>query len=199
MRHLSFVILLIAMVAFVLAGCSDNPSTPVTPGDQAIAASAAPASLAKKGPIVHSVQGGFWFDDYGNGKKVQNTIAAHQYADGSVDGRYLINAANAYDHQRWYNDYARVIYLRVYDNVEGYEKFAVVGGFEPNGPSKGYYEVWWLAINGPGGKNYTADGLFFSLDSSAVAAVWGLSPADLFAIPGLSPSPPIDAGSLSIK
>lgn len=199
MKTLSFVLLLTATIAVVLAGCSDNLSSPTNPGDQTIAASSAPASMAKNGPIVHSVQGGFWFDDYGNGKKVQNTIAAHQYADGSVDGRYLINAANAMGHDKWNKWNSRVIFMKLYDNVLGYEKFAVVGGVETTGPGKGYFEVWWLAVNGPGGKNYTADAFFYDLDPSVVAAVWNLPPVDLIKLPGLSPSPPIDAGSLSIK
>lgn len=191
--------LLIAVVAFVLEGCSNNPSTPVTPGDQIMLASSAPASVGKNGPIVHSVQGGFWFDDYGNGKKVQNTIGAHQYANGSVDGMYLVNCANAFDHDRFCNAHARVIFMKVHDNVLGYEKFAVVGGFEPNGPGKGYFEVWWLATNSPGGRNYTSDSFFYDLDSSLVATVWDLPPEELINVAGLSPSRPIDAGSLMIK
>ncbi len=199
MKTLSFVLFVIAAMASVLVGCSDKANIPVTPGDQAIGASSAPASLAKNGPIVHSVQGGFWFDDYGNGKNTQNTIAAHQYADGSVDGMYLINSANAMGHDKWNKWNSRVIYMKLYDNVLGYEKFAVIGGVETTSPGKGYFEVWWLAVNGPGGKDYTSDGFFYDLDSSAVAAVWNLPPTDLFTIPGLSPSPPIDAGSLTIK
>src|SRR5512140_3388485 len=174
MKALSFVLLVVATVTFVLAGCSDNPSTAVTPGDRAISAPTAPASLAKKGPIVHSVQGGFWFDDYGNGKKTQNTIAAHQYADGSVDGMYLINSANAMGHDKWNKWNSRVIFMKLYDNVLGYEKFAVVGGVETTSPGKGYFEVWWLATNGPDGEDYTADSFFYDLDSSVVAAVWNL-------------------------
>jgi hypothetical protein len=196
MRTPRNVAMLLATMILLLSGCSDNGNSVISPGDQA--ASAAPA-LEKKGPIVHSVQGGFWFDDYGNGKRVQNTITAHQYADGSVDGRYLINAANAFGHDKWVNAHSSVIYMKVYEGVLGYEKFAVVGGVETSGPGKGYYEVWWLAVNGPGGHNFTADGFFFSLDPDEVADVWNLPLEELILVDGLAPSPPIDAGSLSIK
>ncbi|MBS1213975.1 MAG: hypothetical protein H6R26_2592 [Proteobacteria bacterium] len=190
------VALLTAVMVSLLPGCSDNIHSVVSPDNPAATATPSPE---KKGPIVHSVQGGFWFDDYGNGKKVQNTITAHQYADGSVDGRYLINAANAFGHDKWVNAHSSVIYMKVYENVLGYEKFAVVGGVETSGPGKGYYEVWWLAVNGPGGHNFTADGFFFSLDPDKVADVWNLPLEELILVDGLAPSPPIDAGSLSIK
>lgn len=199
MRILSSLFLLIPALALVLLGCTDNPNSPPTPGEQAVTGSSAPPSLEKNGPLVHSVQGGFWFDIYGNGKKVQNTIGAHQYADGSVDGRYLINAANAFDHQRWYNGYSRVVYMKMYDDVPGYEKFAVVGGVETTGPGKGYYEVWWLALATGTGDIITADGFYYDLDSSVVAQAWVLPPAELMQLPGLNPSLPAAGGSLRIE
>ncbi|MEW6511113.1 MAG: hypothetical protein AB1428_09170 [Bacteroidota bacterium] len=93
----------------------------------------------------------------------------------------------------------RALLLKVYDDVPGYEKFAVVGGVETTGPGKGYFEVWWLAVNGPGGNNFTADGFFYDLDSAVVAAVWDLPPVEMMQIPGLTPSPAIDGGALTIQ
>jgi hypothetical protein len=48
MKALSFVLLLMASMAFVLGGCSDNSAVPVSPTDQ----SAAPASLQKSNDVA---------------------------------------------------------------------------------------------------------------------------------------------------
>ncbi len=198
-KPLSVAMLVIVPTAFVLAGCTEKTNPLATPADQLMNAPAASANLSKNGPLLHSVQGGFWFDIYGNGKKVQNTIGAHQYVDGSFGGRYLVNAANAYDHVRWVNAYSRVLFLKVYDDVPGYEKFAVVGGVETTGPGKGYFEVWWLALATGTGNIVTADGFYYDLDSSIVAKAWVLPPDQLMQLPGLSPSLPASGGSLRIE
>src|SRR5512135_1373748 len=115
MKTLSVAILAVVAMALVTAGCTEKANPLRTPGDQTMNAPGAPASLAKNGPLLHSVQGGYWFDIYENGKKVQNTIGAHQYADGSFGGRYLVNAKNAFGHDKWYTDHSKVIFLKVYD------------------------------------------------------------------------------------
>ncbi len=191
--------LFLCAMAFVLAGCTEKANPVETWVGQTISPSDAGLGLEKQGPLLHSVEGGFWFDIYGNGKKVQNTIGAHQYADGSFGGKYLVNAANAYDHLRWFNAYSRVLFLQVYDNVPGYEKFAVVGGVEMTGPGKGYFEIWWLALTAGGGDIVTADGFYYDLDSTVVATAWTLPPAELMQLPGLSPSLPAGGGTLRIE
>ena len=52
----------------------------------------------------------------------------------------------------------------------------MVGGVETTSLGKGYFELWWLATNGPDGRNYTSGSFFYDLDSSIVAAVWDLPP-----------------------
>jgi len=199
MKPLSVAVLVALAMAIVLAGCTEKANPLATPGDQTTNAAAAPSSLGKNGPLLHSVQGGFWFDIYGNGKKVQNTIAAHQYADGNVDGTYMINAANAFGHDKWYKWNSQVLFIHVYDDVPGYEKFAVVGGVVTTGPGKGYFEVWWLALATGTGDIVTADSFYYDLDPNVVAAAWVLPPAQLMLLPGLSPSLPASGGSLRIE
>ncbi len=199
MKSLSVIMLVIVAMTLGLAGCTEKANPLATPGGQTMNAPAAPSSLAKNGPLLHSVQGGFWFDIYENGKKVQNTIEAHQYADGSFGGRYMCNAKNAFGHDKWYTDYSKVIFLKTYDDVPGYEKFAVVGGLVTVGPGRGYYELWWLSITAATGEIVTSDGFYYDLDSSIVAAAWVLPPDQLMQLPGLFPSLPAAGGSLRIE
>ena len=199
MKTLSVAMLVVVAMAFALPGCTEKANPLAIPGDQTTNDAAATSSLAKNGPLLHSVQGGFWFDIYGNGKKVQNAIAAHQYADGNVDGTYMINAANAFGHDKWYKWNSQVLFIHVYDDVPGYEKFAVVGGVETTGPGKGYFEVWWLAHATGTGNIVTADAFYYDLDSSVVAKAWVLPPDQLMQLPGLSPSLPSSGGSLRIE
>ncbi len=199
MKALSVAMLVVVAMALALAGCTEKANPLATPGDQTMNAPDSPSSLEKNGPLLHSVQGGFWFDIYANGKKVQNTIGAHQYVDGSFGGRYLVNAKNAFGHDKWYTDYSKVIFLEVYDDVPGYDKFAVVGGVVTAGPGKGYYELWWLSITTATGEIVTSDGFYYDLDSSIVAAAWVLPPAQLMQLSGLSPSLPAAGGALRIE
>jgi hypothetical protein len=58
MKLLSCALLLVASMAFVLVGCSDNPNSFMTPSDQAISASSSPALLGKAGvTAVHTLRG----------------------------------------------------------------------------------------------------------------------------------------------
>jgi hypothetical protein len=57
MKVLSCALLLMASMAFVLFGCSDNSNSLVTPNDQAIAPSTSHAVLAKMGEGIHSATG----------------------------------------------------------------------------------------------------------------------------------------------
>ncbi len=184
-------------IALAMASCSEQANPLATPGDQTINTPTGSSGLAKDGPFLHSVQGGFWFDIYD--KKVQNTIAAHQYADGNVDGTYMINAANALGHDKWNKWNGRVLFIQVYDDVPGYEKFAVVGGVETTGPAKGYFEVFWQALATGTGEIVTSDGVYYDLDRNVIAAACVLPPAQLMQLPLLSPSLPAAGGSLRIE
>jgi hypothetical protein len=110
---------------------------------------------------------------------------------------YMINGANAFGHDRTQKWNARVIFLKVYTNVPGYDKFAVVGGVETTGPFAGTYDVWFLIDNGPGRSDLTAYGFFWSEDPLAAAEEWSKTPAELIADIGLSP--PADGGNITIR
>jgi hypothetical protein len=56
MKILSLALMLMASMAFVMLGCSDNSNSVVTPTDLAISSVSLPASLAKGG-VLHSVTG----------------------------------------------------------------------------------------------------------------------------------------------
>ena len=57
MKILSVALLLMASMAFVLLGCSDKSTSPVTPGEQTIGAPSSSAGLAKMGDEQHSATG----------------------------------------------------------------------------------------------------------------------------------------------
>jgi hypothetical protein len=152
-KTLSLALLLMASMAFVLLGCTDNSSSLVSAGEQAVATSVAPASLAKRGPVVASVTGNgavrydFWLD----GKQVFGSfaISARKYADGSCDGEY-----QAIDHVvAWKSTnswHGKVLSLEIDGNK------ALVGGQEMSFAGNGdevnlnWYDAFVLVDNGQG-------------------------------------------------
>jgi hypothetical protein len=87
MKALSVVLLLMASMAFVLLGCSDNPtSSPAVP-EQALHGANASVSLAKGGTVVHSATGcarvrEFW----GSEVKYEFSFSAVQTDAGTSSG-----------------------------------------------------------------------------------------------------------------
>lgn len=150
MKNLRFVLVIITLIGFILIGCSDNLQSPVEPTDQG-----SEVSLAKKGPIVHSVNGSNLFTV--NDKNAGGRVTAREYADGTYDGEYEINAANSWDDKtmKWNG---KVLSLKVYENIGDYGgKMAVIGGVEKTGPYAGWYEVWFVIDNGKVGQNSSPD------------------------------------------
>jgi hypothetical protein len=87
MKTLSFVLLLIASMAFVLMGCSDNSSPVVSPTNQAINTPTSNMSLAKGGAVVNSAAGnGHISDIYSGVPKFSFSFTANRYADGTSSG-----------------------------------------------------------------------------------------------------------------
>lgn len=106
MRLFSSALLLVASLAFVLLGCSDNSSAPVMPTDQAVTSAGSSAPLAKGG-VRHSVTGSantynitLWNDYFQGyvivpGPKEKGgfynvfTIHAIEHNDGTVSGSFV--------------------------------------------------------------------------------------------------------------
>jgi hypothetical protein len=192
MKTLTF--LLVATIAIVLAGCSDNASSPVSPASQSKITGGAAGALTKEGAVVHAVLGST-NGNYGTEKNVVNTYGIRQYDDGSIDGEYLVNAANTMGHDKFYKWNGKAFFLKVYTDVEGFGTFAVVGGVEQTGPSPGWYDVFFVIDNGPGNQAQTGQVVFYTDDLAAALAVCNESPAALMAELGLVDA---DRGNLSI-
>jgi hypothetical protein len=194
MKIMRVAAILTASMALVLTSCTD--SLPVSPGEQTVIAPGTPANLGKNGPIVHAVQGstnGTFLGVYD--KKVINTYAAHQYADGSVDGQYMINAAKIAGADKTWKWNGRVIFLKVYTDLQGYGKFAVIGGIETTGAYAGTYELFFVIDNGPGAYAQTAHSMWVGDDAAAVMEKGNTDPADLISELGIETT---DRGNLRV-
>ena len=88
MKTINSLIVLIAFVGLSLVGCKDKLQSPVEPTHQN-----STVSLDKKSPVVHSVNGSGLF--FFNGRNAGPRNAAHEFADGTFNGEYEINSANA--------------------------------------------------------------------------------------------------------
>jgi hypothetical protein len=108
MKTLSLALLLMASMAFVLLGCSDNSSPVVSPTDQVLSSPTASTGLAKAGvKAVNSLRGSanayyiLWYGPDGTlwgtipGPKQKGgfynveTIHADAYSDGTASGSFL--------------------------------------------------------------------------------------------------------------
>ena len=144
MKTLSFALLLMASLAFVLLGCSDDSNAVVNPGDQTIATSAHSASLAKGKAILHSATGAS--NEFYEGEDANVAPSdAKQYVDGSFDGVVQI-FAHAQSHEYGFL-HCKVMSLQIHDMPDG-AKAAVIGMVEvEKGPFNGSYTpsfVQWL-------------------------------------------------------
>jgi hypothetical protein len=171
MKTLKCLLVLIAFTALSLVGCSDNSQSPIEPTDQSSA-----VGLNKKGPIVHSVNGSGLF--FFNGKNAGARYAAHEYADGTFDGDFEVNSANATgDHDFKLN--GEVISFKVYEGAGQYGgKMAVFLGNEKTGIFAGVYAVFFAIDNGNAGQYSAPDqvnGILMELPSLdfQIPAEWG--------------------------
>lgn len=172
-----FAAIVIVFAGLSLIGCSESSQPPVAPtnGSEVLASAAEPAqgslaNLNNRGVIIHMVQGSA--NGTYEGKNMVWTIAGHQYADGSFDGQYEINAANALgeSYQKWHG---KVAFLKVYGNL------CVVGGAETGG-NAGWYDVFFFIDNGEGGNAVSPDqaSLYVAVTQDLVQAQrwWNLDP-----------------------
>ena len=138
MKTLSFVLLLMASLVFVLLGCSDN-SEPITgPNDQALPMSLTATPLAKGGDVVGSVSGqGRYFVSI-SGANAGNLVAARlalsgvKLADGSCSGKYEMDYLDA--HNR--------VTLRIYGTIKGIKFYGNVAMLWGEVQSEFYVDIF---------------------------------------------------------
>jgi len=199
MKSLKLIIVLIGFAIILIIGCSETTQSPVQPTVQTpqVITKASPvqsnlASIDSKGPIDHRVQGSA--NEVYEGKNMVWTVTAHEYSDGTFDGEYEINAANALDDisQKWNGD---VLFLKVYGNV------AVVGGIEKTGSAAGvYYDVFFVIDNGKNGKTLSPDQTSMyvaALPNLQVTQIWwNKDPSELMDKLGVMP---VDKGNITVE
>lgn len=180
MKIPSLVLLLMASLAFVLLGCTDNSDPLVTPSEQTIAASSSGASLAKGKPTVHSATGAC--NDFFEGAMQNWAFNAKQYADGTFDGVVQIVV---HSQPRDYGFlHCNVMSLKVWD-LGGGVKAAVIGMVEvEKGPFNGSYDAFVVYDYGEGSKSqpdmYTTF-ICWDPDNSYenMYAIWQLPPNEV--------------------
>jgi hypothetical protein len=91
MKVVSYALLLMASMAFVLVGCSDNSAPVVAPSEQAVATITSPGPLAKMGADMHSATGNAHWRIIGSQYRVRFSFSAIQHADGSITGEVRNN------------------------------------------------------------------------------------------------------------
>jgi hypothetical protein len=180
MKTLSLALLLMASMAFVLLGCSDNSTSVVTPGEQAVAALSPGASLAKGKPIAHSATGAC--NDFFEGKMQSWAFNAKEYADGTCDGVVQIVV---HSQPRDYGFlHCNVLSLKVYDLGSGV-KAAVIGMVEvEKGPFNGSYDAFVVYDYGEGSKAHPdmyTTAIFWDANNvrENVEAVWNMPPDEV--------------------
>jgi hypothetical protein len=147
MKALSLALLLMACMAFVLLGCSDKSTSPLTPSEQTIAALSSGPSLAKGGP-VHSANGAC--NSFFEGKMQNWGFNAKAYSDGTCDGKVQI-VVHSQSHDVGFL-HCNVLSLKVWD-MGGSVKAAVIGMVEAEkGPFNGSYDAFVVYDYGEGSK-----------------------------------------------
>ncbi len=170
MKALSVVLALMAGIAFVLLGCSDNSNSVLTPEEKTIVASSSSPSLWKGGPVIHLASG--YADIFYGGKSVTFAFTARKYADGSCDGEYQIYTH--YQDPDWGKWHGKVTSLEVYDG-----NTAVIGGVETKSGFPGYYDAFVVQDNGEGKKDVTdmfTTTVFWNESLEYAQQVWAMPP-----------------------
>ena len=111
MKPIPLALLLVASMAFVMLGCSENSSSLVTPSDQPVGSSVTSQASLAKGAVVRSVtgSGNIWIAD----KMCPFALNARLYADGTAAGMFnlAIPAFNPKAHSR-----GRIVAVTFYEN-----------------------------------------------------------------------------------
>lgn len=142
MKTLSFALLLMASMAFVMLGCSDNPDAVVSPGkQQAVTSPAASVPLEKGEAVVHCATGsGLLSDFWGTEVKWTFTFTAKE-CDG---GRYTGEVK--------FVDHAGVKFHGTIINLNVVGNKAKLCWTYTSGPWAGLFGCAVVVDNGEGGK-----------------------------------------------
>jgi hypothetical protein len=183
MKIMSFTLLLMASMAFVLLGCSDKSDSLLTPNEQPTATG---LSLAKGGPVVHDATGSMHLYPEGETKMRTFAFTAKQYKDGSFDGEYQVYRHASGAVNKWHG---KVVHL----NVEGNK--ALIIGYEDHqtGAWLGTYDAF-IAIDNGEGTSASPDIMSFVwyTDDQTELANWMTMSADDFVQHLMNAGNPID-------
>jgi hypothetical protein len=208
MKTSSLALLLVACMAFVMLGCSENPNAVVNPGEQNTGTSGHAISLEKGKPILHTATGAS--NEFYQGKMQTWAFNAKQYADGSYDGVVQIFV---HSQPRDYGFlHCEVMSLKVHDMPDG-AKAAVIGMVEiEKGPFNGSYDAFVVYDYGEGIKAhpdmFTTTICWDPANSlENMRQVWNMSPDDVIQKildlhPGLTREDvlvPVDEGNVQIR
>lgn len=172
MKLVSIALLLIASVALMLPGCSDNAGPVETSTDQVLSTATPPSALAKNGPVKHSASGNC--GDFIDGGPVTFSFTAIECADG-CRGEWVANLHG--QPKEWGKMHGKVMSLKVCDYSGG--RAAVIGGVFTDKINEGWYFAFAAIDNGEG-KEATPDQytrmIFFTPSLEEAQAVWNEDP-----------------------
>jgi hypothetical protein len=171
MKTLSFILLLLASMAFVLLGCSDSSNPLAGPPDRAGIAPNPPASLAKGAAVVHSATGSG--HTYVDGELRTFSFVAKELADGTYQGEWEAFSRNwGRVEGKWHG----VVTFVKFDGNK-----ALIVGRETSGSYAGWYDAFAVVDNGEGA-NGSRDMLTrtdsWATEAEAMAYIGPLTPGD---------------------
>jgi hypothetical protein len=222
MRTVSFVLLLIAGLALMATGCSDNSASVTSPGDQTLSRTAElPATiLGKSGPLLNSVSGNMHnFIKFSNGKAGKKwdffgdvSMSAKLDQDNTASGNIRVHYIGERPPESWPAFSAKISQLKVENNpgvgVMAKLMFVVTEGaeiMEMYGPTP---VGCMVVIDGGEGKKALPDCTvkIVCIDSPEVMAFYGfyeMSPLQYFQLMELWFGPPqylpIDNGNIQVR
>jgi hypothetical protein len=215
MKVPSLALLLMASMAFVLTGCSDNSGPVVGPNGQTLAASNSPAALSKTGEGLHQATGtGHWATTPWGNARIRFAFSAIQHANGTTSGELQLNdeSGECYFH-------AKVTELRIEPGQPNMAE--LIGTIDKGGAGKGappYVSTVFVVVvdNGEGKKATGPDMISYipwfgpgdaEYYGTTVEALLALTPRqflswafDAFQPPGeTSFLRPVEYGSVEVK
>jgi hypothetical protein len=158
MKNLSLALLLVASMAFVLVGCSDNSAPLVSPEDAVVSSVTSQASLAK-GDVLNSATGSahYKFVSGSLQSRVRFSFSAVRHANGTCSGEVQNN-----DEGPTFNFHGKVFDLKVEDNAAKFAfKFSygtyygIPFGDWYGGVDISAFTAWCVVVDNGQGKNAT--------------------------------------------
>jgi hypothetical protein len=225
MKIFSVALLLMATLAVVLLGCSDNSAPIASANEQVAPTTTSPGNLAKGG-VVHSVTGSAntysVFDPAGYiwpGPKQKGgfynvvTVNAIDQGNGIFSGRFINQFQGKLPAEQAYGFCAKVEAKVIHLVVDGNKALVVAEITSWKAPDGTPPLPWWLAQvfidngeGGPGGSPDETGGLWASPDPADKDLWIGMSPQDyldwmmIITGPlGWGPTYPVDHGNIQVR